>query len=148
MNGKRLCFQAAGSFRANLDQAREHGRVSIGEIIKLTGAAATPQEHFRQLVEKGHLTGTEADAQPGIRCLRQRLSAAFDCFNNISESRRDNSFDHQKISTAVSLRSAFLNGGATVACHDVGLAAKNARSTLLHVHQLEESELAFFMIKK
>jgi Fic family protein len=40
-----------------LDQAREHGRVSIGEIIKLTGASRnTLKEHFRQLVEKGHLT--------------------------------------------------------------------------------------------
>jgi DeoR/GlpR family transcriptional regulator of sugar metabolism len=40
-----------------LDQAREHGRVSIGEIIKLTGASRnTLKQHFRQLVEKGHLT--------------------------------------------------------------------------------------------
>ena len=40
-----------------LDQAREHGRVSTGEIIKLTGASRnTLKEHFRQLVEKGHLT--------------------------------------------------------------------------------------------
>ena len=40
-----------------LDQAPEHGRVSIGEIIKLTGASRnTLKEHFRQLVEKGHLT--------------------------------------------------------------------------------------------
>ncbi len=39
-----------------LDHAREHGRVSTGEMIKLTGASRnTLKEHFRQLVEKGHL---------------------------------------------------------------------------------------------
>ena len=36
----------------------------------------------------------------------------------------------------------------TIACHDVGLAAKDAGGTLLHVHQLEQTEPAFFMIKK
>jgi hypothetical protein len=36
----------------------------------------------------------------------------------------------------------------TVARHDVSLAAKDADGTLLHAHQLEETELAFFMIKK
>lgn len=40
-----------------LDHAREHGRVSIGEIIKLTGISRnTLKQHFRQLVAKGHLT--------------------------------------------------------------------------------------------
>jgi Fic family protein len=40
-----------------LDHAREHGRVSIGEIIKLTGVSRnTLKQHFRQLVAKGHLT--------------------------------------------------------------------------------------------
>ncbi len=40
-----------------LDQAREHGRVSIGEMVKLTGASRnTLKQHFRQLVEKGYLT--------------------------------------------------------------------------------------------
>lgn len=40
-----------------LDRAREHGRVSIGEIVKITGASRnTLKEHFRLLVEKGHLT--------------------------------------------------------------------------------------------
>jgi Fic family protein len=40
-----------------LDHAREHGRVSIGEIVKLTGVSRnTLKEHFRQLVEKGHLS--------------------------------------------------------------------------------------------
>ncbi len=40
-----------------LDHARDHGRVSIGEIIKLTGANRnTLKVHFRQLVEQGRLT--------------------------------------------------------------------------------------------
>jgi Fic family protein len=40
-----------------MEHAREHGRVSVGEIIKLTGASRnTLKDHFRKLVEKGHLT--------------------------------------------------------------------------------------------
>ena len=40
-----------------LDHAREHGRVSTGEMIKLTGVSRnTLKQQFRQLVEKGHLT--------------------------------------------------------------------------------------------
>jgi Fic family protein len=40
-----------------LDHAREHGRVSIGEMIKLTGVSRnTLKEHFRRLVEKGYLS--------------------------------------------------------------------------------------------
>ena len=40
-----------------LDHAREHGRVSIGEMVKLTGVSRnTLKGHFRQLVEKGHLS--------------------------------------------------------------------------------------------
>ena len=40
-----------------LDHAREHGRVSAGEIIKLTGVSRnTLKQQLRQLVEKGHLT--------------------------------------------------------------------------------------------
>ena len=36
--------------------AREHGRVTIGEAIKLTGASRnTLKQHFRNLVEHGHL---------------------------------------------------------------------------------------------
>jgi predicted HTH transcriptional regulator len=36
--------------------AREHGRVTIGEAIKLTGASRnTLKLHFRALVERGHL---------------------------------------------------------------------------------------------
>jgi len=39
-----------------LEQAREHGRVTIGDMIKLTGISRnTLKEHFRALVEKGHL---------------------------------------------------------------------------------------------
>jgi Fic family protein len=36
--------------------AREHGRITIGEAIALTGASRnTLKQHFRTLVEKGHL---------------------------------------------------------------------------------------------
>ena len=39
-----------------VDFAREHGRVTIGEIIKLTGASRnTLKQHFRALVERGTL---------------------------------------------------------------------------------------------
>ena len=39
-----------------LDHAREHGRVSMGEIVKLTGASRnTLKQQLRQLVEKRHL---------------------------------------------------------------------------------------------
>ncbi len=37
--------------------AREHGRVTIGEAIELTGATRnTVKEHFRALVERGYLS--------------------------------------------------------------------------------------------
>ncbi len=40
-----------------LDHAREHGRVNIGEMIESTSISRnTLKQHFRQLVEKGHLT--------------------------------------------------------------------------------------------
>jgi Fic family protein len=36
--------------------AREHGRVTIGEVIKLTGASRnTLKQHFRDLTERNHL---------------------------------------------------------------------------------------------
>ncbi|MEI7950975.1 MAG: DUF977 family protein [Gammaproteobacteria bacterium] len=36
--------------------AREHGRITIGDAIKLTGASRnTLKQHFRSLVERGHL---------------------------------------------------------------------------------------------
>lgn len=39
-----------------LEQAREHGRVTIGEMVTLTNVSRnTLKEHFRQLLEKGHL---------------------------------------------------------------------------------------------
>ncbi|TVR60482.1 MAG: DUF977 family protein [Candidatus Competibacteraceae bacterium] len=39
-----------------LDQARQHGRVTIGEMIRVTGASRnTLKEHFRRLLEQGHL---------------------------------------------------------------------------------------------
>ncbi|WP_430463588.1 Fic family protein [Tabrizicola sp.] len=39
-----------------LDHAREHGRVGMGDIIKLTGASRnTLKQQLRQLVEKGYL---------------------------------------------------------------------------------------------
>lgn len=39
-----------------LEHAREHGRVTIGQMIKLTGVSRnTLKEHFRMLLEKQHL---------------------------------------------------------------------------------------------
>jgi len=39
-----------------LDHARQHGRVTIGDMIRVTGSSRnTLKEHFRSLVEKGHL---------------------------------------------------------------------------------------------
>jgi len=39
-----------------VDQARQHGRVTIGDMIRVTGASRnTLKEHFRRLVELGHL---------------------------------------------------------------------------------------------
>jgi Fic family protein len=39
-----------------LDQVRDHGRVSMGDIVKLTGASRnTLKQQFRQLVDKGYL---------------------------------------------------------------------------------------------
>jgi Fic family protein len=36
--------------------AREHGRITIGDAIKLTGVSRnTLKQHFRNLVERGHL---------------------------------------------------------------------------------------------
>ena len=58
------------------------------------------------------------------------------------------SFGHQKISRAASSIRFFNQGMQTVARHDISLAAEDAGGTLLHVHQLEKTELAFFMIKK
>jgi Fic family protein len=39
-----------------VEYAREHGRVTIGDIVTLTGTSRnTLKQHFRQLLEKGHL---------------------------------------------------------------------------------------------
>lgn len=39
-----------------IDYARNHGRVTIGEMVSITGASRnTLKEHFRRLVEKRHL---------------------------------------------------------------------------------------------
>ena len=39
-----------------LDYARNHGRVTIGDMIRLTGVSRnTLKEHFRKLVENGHI---------------------------------------------------------------------------------------------
>lgn len=39
-----------------LEYTREHGRVTIGDMIKLTGISRnTLKDHFRQLLEKGHI---------------------------------------------------------------------------------------------
>ena len=40
-----------------LEYTREHGRVTIGDMVKLTGVSRnTLKEHFRQLLKKRHLT--------------------------------------------------------------------------------------------
>ena len=40
-----------------VDHARQHGRVTIGEMIRLSGVSRnTLKEHFRKLVAQGHLT--------------------------------------------------------------------------------------------
>ena len=39
-----------------VDHARQHGRVTMGDIIKVTGASRnTLKDHFRHLLEQGHL---------------------------------------------------------------------------------------------
>ena len=40
-----------------IEHAREHGRVTISDIVRLTGASRnTLKQHFRQLVAAGHLS--------------------------------------------------------------------------------------------
>ncbi len=57
MERERLLMAALPALAAEiLDQARQHGRVTMGEMIRLTGASRnTLKEHFRRLVEQGHL---------------------------------------------------------------------------------------------
>lgn len=39
-----------------IEHARQHGRVTMGGIIKVTGASRnTLKEHFRHLLEQGHV---------------------------------------------------------------------------------------------
>ena len=39
-----------------IDHARQHGRVTIGDMIRVTGASRnTLKEHFRRLLEQGHI---------------------------------------------------------------------------------------------
>ncbi len=39
-----------------IDHARQHGRITMGDMIKLTGASRnTLKEYFRRLLEQGHL---------------------------------------------------------------------------------------------
>jgi len=39
-----------------LEYAREHGRVTMADMVRATGASRnTLKDHFRNLVEKGHL---------------------------------------------------------------------------------------------
>jgi len=39
-----------------IDHARQHGRVTIGDMIRASGASRnTLKEHFRRLVQQGHL---------------------------------------------------------------------------------------------
>ena len=51
----RLCALPELSLRV-VEYAREHGRVTIGDAIRLTGVSRnTLKQHFRNLVERGHL---------------------------------------------------------------------------------------------
>jgi predicted HTH transcriptional regulator len=39
------------------DYVRQHGRVTMADIVRVTGTSRnTLKDHFRSLVEKGHLT--------------------------------------------------------------------------------------------
>jgi len=52
-----------------VEHARQHGRVTIGDMIRVTGASRnTLKEHFRRLVEQGHLKpyGTRKGAWYGL----------------------------------------------------------------------------------
>jgi hypothetical protein len=50
-----LCDLAAAADYAIVELTREHGRVTIGEAIKLTGASRnTLKQHFRVLVRARH----------------------------------------------------------------------------------------------
>ena len=39
-----------------VDHARQHGRVTMGDMVRITSASRnTLKEHFRRLLEQGHL---------------------------------------------------------------------------------------------
>lgn len=57
MEREKLLLAAMPELAARiLDHVRRHGRVTMGEIIRVTGASRnTLKEHFRRLTEQGHL---------------------------------------------------------------------------------------------
>lgn len=57
VEGERIVLSAIPELSVQiLEFAREHGRVTIGNIVKLAGTSRnTLKEHFRQLQAKGHL---------------------------------------------------------------------------------------------
>jgi len=61
--------------------AREHGRVTIGEAIKLTGASRnTLKQHFRALVERGTLDQRGSGRGSGTTCAEGMSGATpYDC---------------------------------------------------------------------
>jgi len=53
-----------------LELAQAHGRVSVGEAARATGASRhTIKDHIKKLVSGGHLTRHGAGRGPGIRWL-------------------------------------------------------------------------------
>ena len=52
-----------------VDFSREHGRITMAEAIKLTGASRnTLKQHFRALVVKGNLANRAAGVAFGMNC--------------------------------------------------------------------------------
>jgi predicted HTH transcriptional regulator len=54
---EKIVLSALPELSVNIfDYAREHGRVTIGDMVTLTGTSRnTLKQHFRQLLKKGHL---------------------------------------------------------------------------------------------
>jgi DeoR/GlpR family transcriptional regulator of sugar metabolism len=60
-----------------IEHAREHGRATISDILRLTGTSRnTLKQHFRQLVPKAILRSTAADVARGTHCLEERTRGA------------------------------------------------------------------------
>ena len=58
----------------NVEFAREHGRITIGEALKQTGANRnTLMQHFSALVARGHLN--EQGTGRGVRLVRTSLAS-------------------------------------------------------------------------